>query len=49
MGTEMKRWQPKAEVLTLENLTPDQHPLFQFILTRNGHNVALYDGAFSAR
>lgn len=38
------RWTPKSEVLTLDGITPDQHPLFRYILTRNGHNVALYGG-----
>jgi len=38
------RWTPKPEVLTLDGITPDQHPLFRYILTRNGHNVSLYGG-----
>lgn len=40
----MERWTPKSESLTLDNITPDSHPLFRYILTRNGHNVALYGG-----
>lgn len=43
-GGYRMRWQPKPEVLTLDNLTPEDHKLFRFILTRNGHNVALYGG-----
>jgi hypothetical protein len=40
----MQRWQPKDGSTTLDNLTPDQHRLFRFIATRNGHNVALFGG-----
>lgn len=38
------RWVPKAESLTLDGITAESHPLFRYILTRNGHNVALYGG-----
>lgn len=38
------RWKPKVPSLTLDNISRDDHPLFRFILTRNGHNVALYGG-----
>jgi hypothetical protein len=42
------RWIPKTAVVVLDAITPDQHPLFRFILTRNGHNVALYGGRAKA-
>jgi hypothetical protein len=40
----MERWTPKPGSLTLDDLAPSDHPLFRFIFTRNGHNVALYGG-----
>lgn len=48
MLTSTERWTPKTTSLTLDNLKSDQHPLFRYILTRNGHNVALYGGQKAA-
>ncbi len=44
MSGQAQRWSPKPETATLDAITPDSHPLFRYILTRNGHNVALYGG-----
>lgn len=38
------RWTPREGSTTLDGITPDEHPLFRYILTRNGHNVSLYGG-----
>jgi hypothetical protein len=37
-----ERWIPKDGECTLDDIRPEDHPLFRFILTRNGHNVALF-------
>jgi hypothetical protein len=39
-----QRWTPNPEALTLDGIGPKDHPLFRYILTRNGHNVSLYGG-----
>lgn len=38
------KWLPKDGKTSLDGLQPNQHILFRFILTRNGHNVSLYGG-----
>lgn len=41
---EQQRWSPASGSTTLDDITPESHPFFQYILTRNGHNVSLYGG-----